>query len=108
MGNLNTGKGIDRNEYIVIRREPPELKHLSRARKRNQPRFLPVVASERERGQTGSGFIHRGFGQTRTTRVVKRTGGKPAIEGESPVSEKMTDREADPEYRGTRETRGNR
>ena len=24
---------------IVIRREPPELKHLSRARKRNQPRF---------------------------------------------------------------------
>ena len=26
-------------EYIGIRREPPELKHLSRARKRNQPRF---------------------------------------------------------------------
>ena len=26
-------------EYIAIRREPPELKHLSRARKRNQPRF---------------------------------------------------------------------
>ena len=24
---------------IAIRREPPELKHLSRARKRNQPRF---------------------------------------------------------------------
>ena len=24
---------------IVIGREPPELKHLSRARKRNQPRF---------------------------------------------------------------------
>ena len=26
-------------ESIVIRGEPPELKHLSRARKRNQPRF---------------------------------------------------------------------
>ena len=26
-------------EYIAIRGEPPELKHLSRARKRNQPRF---------------------------------------------------------------------
>ena len=27
------------DEYIVIRREPSELKHLSRKRKRNQPRF---------------------------------------------------------------------
>ena len=26
-------------EYIGMRGEPPELKHLSRARKRNQPRF---------------------------------------------------------------------
>ena len=26
-------------EYIGIRGEPPELKHLSRERKRNQPRF---------------------------------------------------------------------
>ena len=26
-------------EYIAIRGEPPELKHLSRARKRNQQRF---------------------------------------------------------------------
>ena len=26
-------------EYIGVRGEPPELKHLSRARKRNQPRF---------------------------------------------------------------------
>ena len=33
--------------------EPPELKHLSRARKRNQPRFR-VVASESGVGQTGS------------------------------------------------------
>ena len=27
------------DEYIVTCGEPPELKHLSRARKRNQPRF---------------------------------------------------------------------
>ena len=27
------------DESIVIRGEPPELKHLSRGRKRNQPRF---------------------------------------------------------------------
>ena len=27
------------NESIVVRREPGELKHLSRVRKRNQPRF---------------------------------------------------------------------
>ena len=26
-------------EFIGMRREPPELKHLSRARKRHQPRF---------------------------------------------------------------------
>ena len=36
--------------------EPPELKHLSRARKRHQPRFL-VVASERGEGQTGGSNI---------------------------------------------------
>ena len=27
------------SEYIAVRREPPELKHLSRARKRHQQRF---------------------------------------------------------------------
>ena len=27
------------SKYIAIRGEPPELKHLSRARKRHQPRF---------------------------------------------------------------------
>ena len=27
------------HEYIVYEREPPELKHLSRARRSNQPRF---------------------------------------------------------------------
>ena len=41
-------------EYIGIGGEPPELKHLSRARKRNQNEIPPVVASERGRGQTES------------------------------------------------------
>ena len=27
------------SKYIAVWREPPELKHLSRVRKRNQPRF---------------------------------------------------------------------
>ena len=40
-------------EYIGARREPPELKHLSRARKRHQHEIPSVVASERGRGQTG-------------------------------------------------------
>ena len=39
-------------EYIGIGGEPPELKHLSRARKRNQNEIPLVVASERGRGQT--------------------------------------------------------
>ena len=41
-------------ESIGIRGEPPELKHLSRARKRNQNEIPLVVASERGRGQTES------------------------------------------------------
>ena len=41
-------------EYIGIWGEPPELKHLSRARKRNQNEIPLVVASERGRGQTES------------------------------------------------------
>ena len=41
-------------EYIGVRGEPPELKHLSRARKRNQNEIPLVVASERGRGQTES------------------------------------------------------
>ena len=40
-------------ESIGVRREPPELKHLSRARKRHQHEIPSVVASERGRGQTG-------------------------------------------------------
>ena len=41
-------------ESIGVRGEPPELKHLSRARKRNQNEIPLVVASERGRGQTKS------------------------------------------------------
>ena len=42
---------------IVVGGEPPELKHLSRARKRNQNEIPLVVASERGGGQTGSSNI---------------------------------------------------
>ena len=39
-------------EYIAIRREPGELKHLSSQRKRKQHVISKVAASEMERGQT--------------------------------------------------------
>ena len=39
-------------EYILIRREPGELKHLSSRRKRKQHVILGVAASETERAQT--------------------------------------------------------
>ena len=45
---------LSNTESIGIGREPPELKHLSRARKRNQNEIPLVVASERGRGQTES------------------------------------------------------
>ena len=40
-------------EYIAIRREPGELKHLSSQRKRKQHVILEVAASETGRAQTG-------------------------------------------------------
>ena len=40
-------------EYIAIRREPGELKHLSSRRKRKQRVILEVAASETGRAQTG-------------------------------------------------------
>ena len=46
---------------IAVRREPPELKHLSRTRKRNQNEIPKVVASEIGRGQTEGSNI---FGVT--------------------------------------------
>ena len=46
-------------EDLTNRREPSELKHLSRRRKRKQVVIPQVVASESGRGQTG-GRAHRG------------------------------------------------
>ena len=40
-------------EYIAMRREPGELKHLSSRRKRKQHVILEVAASETGRAQTG-------------------------------------------------------
>ena len=45
-------------QSITYGREPGELKHLSRARKRNQNEIPRVVASESGRGQTMSSNIH--------------------------------------------------
>ena len=38
-GTLTVKNRESYTEYIGVRGEPPELKHLSRGRKRNQPRF---------------------------------------------------------------------
>ena len=48
-------------ESIGICGEPPELKHLSRVRKRHQHEIPLVVASERGRGQTGGALHPRGM-----------------------------------------------
>ena len=46
-GNPAIIRWLSYAEYIGVRGEPGELKHLSTLRKRNQPRFPLVVASER-------------------------------------------------------------
>ena len=59
-GDFRMGKPTARYRIlnqIGIRGEPPELKHLSRARKRHQHEIPQVVASERGGGQTGGSNI---------------------------------------------------
>ncbi len=78
-------------EYIAIRREPGELKHLSSQRKRKQHVISKVAASEMERGQTG---VRACRGSDRGIDSVSFNGkvlGKPAKEGESPVHERRAD-----------------
>ena len=59
-------------ESIGTRREPPELKHLSRARKRHQHEIPSVVASERGRGQTGKRNLPGVWTAFRTGMVNRR------------------------------------
>ena len=78
-------------EYIAMRREPGELKHLSGRRKRKQHVISKVAASEMERGQTGVRAC-RGHGlHLRFSEVNRTVLGKPAREGESPVRESRAD-----------------
>ena len=90
-------------EYIAMRREPGELKHLSSQRKRKQHVISKVAASEMERGQTGvracrgsdrgidSASLMERFWESRPERVKA-----PYL--------KTRHRRQDPEYRETRGT----
>ena len=77
-------------QSITYGREPGELKHLSTRRKRKKYSIPSVAASERGRAQTvmrasrGSDCI---MGSAKDRRTVL---GKPAREGESPVSEVLS------------------
>ena len=58
---------------IVMRREPPELKHLSRARNRNQQRFRKQWRANAEEAKPRV-EIFVGFGQRKVlTKVSRRT-----------------------------------
>ena len=59
MGQPDPGNsGSSHAEFIGVRSERGEVKHLSTPRKRNQIEIPSVVASERGRAQTGeSNFI---------------------------------------------------
>ena len=95
-------------EYIAMRREPGELKHLSSPRKRKQHVISKVAASEMERGQTG---VRACRGSDRGIDSVKFNGkvlGKPAKEGESPVHERRADMAVSRVPRDTRNLVGTR
>ena len=62
-------------EYIAMRREPGELKHLSSQRKRKQHVISKVAASEIGRAQTGMRAF-RGYGPRYVTRMVMEQSGK--------------------------------
>ena len=75
------------HESIVYGREPGELKHL-RSRRKGKKKSIPkVAASEMGRAQTGV-RAPRGLGpRTQSDRANRMDLGRPAREGESPVSE---------------------
>ena len=112
MGQPDPGNsGSSYAEFIGIRGERGEVKHLSTPRKRNQIEIPSVAASERGKAQTaGSNSIgvvglSQGVAQEITKpgcnrRLLERT----TVEGDSPVDEMaLVFLETVPEYRGTRE-----
>ena len=104
---LNGETRLDRlqssiRQSITYGREPGELKHLSSRRKRKQHVILSVAASEMERGQTGMRAF-RGYGlHLRFFEANRTVLGKPAGEGESPVSERRADKAGSRVHRDTR------
>ena len=78
-------------QSITYGREPPELKHLSRARKRKKI-FDFQSSGERNGKRPNRSACTPGFGpHLRFSKSSRKVLGKPAGEGESPVSERGTD-----------------
>ena len=88
-------------KYIAYEREPPELKHLSRARKRNQTRFRKQWRAKSEEGQTKCRNM---FGVADSVR--RRQVSRIVWEDKSKsvrITQATTDNsELNPEYCGTR------
>ena len=77
-------------EYIGICGEPPELKHLSRARKRNQPRFRKQWRANAEEAKPGV-EIFLGYGlQCGINKTQQKDMGRSTIESDSLVCEKLS------------------
>ena len=88
---------------IAIRREPPELKHLSRERKRKKESISLVAASERERAQT-EGLVLRGNGlSSRKRNLAERFWESLPERVKAPYAKEEPTRQY-PEYRETRGT----
>ena len=86
------------SEYIAVRGEPGELKHLSTRRKRKKQvlsleRKIDFQSSgERNGKRPNRSACTPGFGpHLRFSDSSRKVLGKPAREGESPVSERETD-----------------
>ena len=90
-------------EYIAMRREPGELKHLSSRRKRKQHVISKVAASERERAQTGLRAI-RGSDCKRHCKRITEWFWESQPERVKAPYVKSDYRQQDPEYHETRET----
>ena len=90
-------------EYIAMRREPGELKHLSSRRKRKQHVISKVAASEMERGQTGMRAFRGSDRRPDSGSPAERLWESRPERVKAPYG-KATGSRQDPEYRETRET----
>ena len=90
-------------EYIAMRREPGELKHLSSQRKRKQHVISKVAASEMERGQTGVRACRGSDRGIDSVSLMERFWESLPKRVKAPYT-KAIDSEQDPKYHETRET----